>query len=222
VTDLCGRRGGYHRHVIEGTEKCSPCREAERAAKERWRKRSYLNHGPLVVDATGTRRRIQALARIGWSSVEIGRRVGVECARVSYLTARKTVHLSTAQRIAALYDELSMLPGPSITDGVMATTARTSACTTALWTSTRPARKIEPLSDEHPKRSAAAADEFLVLLLAQPHRRPDHRRDLEEARHGQDAQRTDRRRPGRAARRLRGDARLLGAPAVGRGDPPAA
>jgi DNA-binding CsgD family transcriptional regulator len=112
--NLCGRRGGYHRHITEDTPPCAPCREAERQAKERWRKRSYLNHGPLLVDATGTRRRIQALARVGWSAVEIARRMGVTHATVSYWAARKTVRVATAETVRRLYDELSMIPGPSV------------------------------------------------------------------------------------------------------------
>lgn len=67
---------------------------------------------PAYIDATGTRRRIQALMRIGWPLDELAKRAGTTHARVvAYRGTR--VHQRTAAKIRVLYDELSMIPGPS-------------------------------------------------------------------------------------------------------------
>lgn len=65
------------------------------------------------VDAAGTRRRIQALAAIGWPARELGQRLGVTAQAVSLFTTRATVYGATAAKVAALYEELWNQPGPS-------------------------------------------------------------------------------------------------------------
>jgi hypothetical protein len=68
------------------------------------------------LDATGSRRRLQALAAIGWScrqlSAELGSTGDVLFKLVSGRTT--TVNARTARRVAELYDRLSMTPGPSL------------------------------------------------------------------------------------------------------------
>lgn len=67
---------------------------------------------PAYVDATGTRRRIQALVRIGWPLDELAARSGTSSIRVvAYRSTR--VHRTTAAKVRVLYDELSMILGPS-------------------------------------------------------------------------------------------------------------
>lgn len=66
--------------------------------------------GGVRVPATGTRRRIQALACQGWSSVYVAQRLGVS--GIS-LTRQEQVSKATADKIAALYEELKYLQGPS-------------------------------------------------------------------------------------------------------------
>jgi len=65
----------------------------------------------LKVDATGTRRRIEALQRIGWSGAEIGRRTGVTTQAINGLKRAPKVTAGKARQIAALYDELCMRDG---------------------------------------------------------------------------------------------------------------
>jgi DNA (cytosine-5)-methyltransferase 1 len=92
-----------------------PCRDAAAAYEYRRTARAYLTHQPLMVDVTGTRRRIRALARIGWSLHEVARRLGVPVQSLSRAHRHSGhVRLATAQKVAALYDELSMTPGPSV------------------------------------------------------------------------------------------------------------
>lgn len=58
------------------------------------------------VDATGTRRRLQALVAVGNSVSELGRHLGLEATRTSRLMRRDHVTAATARTVRALYDEL--------------------------------------------------------------------------------------------------------------------
>lgn len=113
TTSRCGTPAGYQSHVVDGSEKCAPCRQAHADTWRAYITRRYLNRGPLLVDATGTRRRINALAAIGWPAHEIGRRIGVTGEAVRQYTSHEVVQQATAEKVAAVYDELSMIPGPS-------------------------------------------------------------------------------------------------------------
>lgn len=68
-----------------------------------------------MVDAIGTARRLRALVAIGYSQTDLARRLNVTVANVNYhihnVKARRQGEV--ADRIAALYDQLSMTPGPS-------------------------------------------------------------------------------------------------------------
>lgn len=58
------------------------------------------------IPGDGTRRRLEALHRLGWSGGEIGRRLGVSFEAVHQLRNRQRIYASTAERVAALYDDL--------------------------------------------------------------------------------------------------------------------
>jgi len=66
-----------------------------------------------LVDAAGTRRRIQALGRIGWARAEVATRLGVHPCAPGKWVANRCVTRDTAARVAALYTHLSTVPGPS-------------------------------------------------------------------------------------------------------------
>jgi len=68
-----------------------------------------------VVDAAGTRRRLQALAAIGWDCDTIAARLGLrQGTQISRMRGRSPrVNSATAARVRALYDELWDQPGPS-------------------------------------------------------------------------------------------------------------
>lgn len=93
--------------------RCPECREASRIRVADYAKRVYLNRGPLRVDATGTRRRIQALAAIGWTFSEQARRAGVSVQALHRYTRTETTTPVVRDRVHRLYDELSGTPGPS-------------------------------------------------------------------------------------------------------------
>jgi hypothetical protein len=65
-------------------------------------------------DSVGMRRRVQALARMGWPSTEIAARCGVTRSTLQ-MRIRQSSRVSYAlvQRVAALYEELSETRGPS-------------------------------------------------------------------------------------------------------------
>lgn len=123
MTDKCGTNAGYmeHYHPKRGNRKpCQPCLDAHATYHRKLRAKHYLKRSDsLYVDSLGTQRRLMALARMGWSFAEIGRVIdaGWTCpSRQLYnLLAQKRVHIDTRERIYAVYEQLSHLPGPSRT-----------------------------------------------------------------------------------------------------------
>lgn len=111
--ERCGTVRGYRDHITDSTEKCAPCRKAHAADRANYRRRRYLNRVPLKVDATGTRRRIQALAAIGWPLQVQSVRLGWKRSTTYAVASRSWVWPETAEKVRGLYDELSMIPGPS-------------------------------------------------------------------------------------------------------------
>lgn len=67
------------------------------------------------VDATGSRRRVQALAWMGWPNHEIARRIGCSPRSLPTLLSRGRISTRLARRIEAIYEHLSTVPGPSRT-----------------------------------------------------------------------------------------------------------
>ncbi|MGW6946133.1 hypothetical protein ACWGHD_04320 [Streptomyces xanthophaeus] len=61
---------------------------------------------PGYTDATGTQRRLQALAALGWSITPLGPRCGVRPDQLRRIHLQQLVRGDTAVAVAALYDEL--------------------------------------------------------------------------------------------------------------------
>jgi len=112
----CGKRGrtGIERHYRDGTVSCQPCRD-EHARRVNWYKLRRGDRGNLVIDACGTRRRLQALSALGWRGVDLEPLLKIEYRTVSRVAKAKRVTVGTAERVAAVYDRLSMTQGPSAT-----------------------------------------------------------------------------------------------------------
>lgn len=109
----CGSTAGYQAHYANNTPLCVPCRTAQADWMRHYRTRLYLNGGPLTVDATGTRRRLRALACNGWTNDLLAARLGVSGSAVRAWTYNERVRRSTVARVAALYDQLWDQPGAS-------------------------------------------------------------------------------------------------------------
>lgn len=82
------------------------------------RHEKHRTHGattPPYTDATGTARRLQALAAIGWSSDSLTPHTGITVRYLSNLRAhrRRQVRRETAAAISRVYDQLWNQPGPS-------------------------------------------------------------------------------------------------------------
>ena len=81
-----------------------------------------------VMDAAGTRRRLQALVAIGWSGRSLAGRLGIEPAHLSrILRGRPAVSAGTARRARALYDELWDQPPTQDTRGERISAAKARA-----------------------------------------------------------------------------------------------
>ncbi|WP_333757990.1 hypothetical protein [Streptomyces sp. ISBFB 2968] len=100
---------GRFRHLLTGTDGRPPGREVERETAEK-----VLAFWPTLadfpdtasIDATGTRRRAEALAVLGWSGARLAQEIGMlkdnfnTCLRAQRVSAR------FARKVAALYDRL--------------------------------------------------------------------------------------------------------------------
>lgn len=91
--------------------RCPDAREDHRLVLKRAREGRYEFR---LVDPTGTVRRLRALAVIGWRFDKIAAELGVHPSYVAHLArAPRSVNRVTADRVQAVYDELSTHPGPS-------------------------------------------------------------------------------------------------------------
>jgi DNA-binding CsgD family transcriptional regulator len=108
-----GTVSGYRGHWKGRHAHLPAMPDAQAAWQRAYEIRRYVNRGPLLIDSTGTIRRIQALVALGWPMAVLGERRGVTGRNLHRLLSQTRVHRDTAANIAALYDELSMTIGPS-------------------------------------------------------------------------------------------------------------
>lgn len=77
---------------------------------------TYL-HAPdtAMVNGVGSRRRLQALGAAGWPQTELAARLGWTSVYLSYFVTHpeRGLNAGMARKIAALFDELQLVPGPS-------------------------------------------------------------------------------------------------------------
>lgn len=65
------------------------------------------------VNATGTTRRLQALAVLGWPLSALGAELGVSAQAIAGYRSRPTVSVATARAVRDLFERHGMTPGPS-------------------------------------------------------------------------------------------------------------
>lgn len=94
--------------------RCAEAREAERLYKKRRRQNRITR---AWIDATGTRRRLQALCALGWRWTDLAAHFGVSYQAVQHWAEAGTtrVHADTVDRVKVVYSLLSGTPGPSAT-----------------------------------------------------------------------------------------------------------
>ena len=97
--------------------RCTPCREAS-TEYSYWRHHMIaagrVDLLDIIVDATGARRRLQALQALGHSGVVLARHLGADKSMVPRWSLAETMRQSTVDRIAELYEQLSATkPNPT-------------------------------------------------------------------------------------------------------------
>lgn len=97
---------------ITNWDNSKPERARNAARKRREAVRRHFNAPPVLIDATGTIRRLQALGAIGHAQRDIGDELGLSDARISQLATGKhtKVFPETAEAVAQLYRRWAMTP----------------------------------------------------------------------------------------------------------------
>lgn len=115
--------------------RCPRARELMRIGAAERKIRKVAAGGPLRVDPTGSRRRLQALAVNCWGAVHLAERFDRDHAQVNrWMTGwdhRPTMLRSTVDRITAVYLELWDVEGPS--DRVRAMALRKGWASSVCW-----------------------------------------------------------------------------------------
>lgn len=115
VAELTGISTGGLNRILYGAKDRPPCRrvkpEIARAVRAIKPAAEALSDGALI-DGTGTRRRTQALAALGWSVAEQARRCGRDQRNHCYAVSAEQVTVKTARLVRELYDALSTLTPP--------------------------------------------------------------------------------------------------------------
>jgi hypothetical protein len=91
--------------------RCDECTHAKNTTRRDYDWEDRRRRGRDVwIPATGTMRRLQALAVIGWSTAEIAARMDSHYRPLQRIRAgeRVHVHMSTARRVAGVFEELCM------------------------------------------------------------------------------------------------------------------
>lgn len=121
-----GTYAGSIEHYVTKTPTCDPCKAAAAEYRRKRRARMYLlRTDSLEVPAIGTLRRLQALAAIGHRLQDLDREMGLArgCSSWFLRNTRDVVHRKTADRVAELYERLSM----TVPDYPLAERARKTA-----------------------------------------------------------------------------------------------
>lgn len=102
----------YH-DTASAYQKGCRCDTARDAQRHRDKMRTTGRWPAQFVDATGTARRIRALAAMGWSSTYVGQQLGFSAQAVGCVCGQSRVLRSTADKYKAVYDEHYLRRGPS-------------------------------------------------------------------------------------------------------------
>lgn len=103
---LCGIMHGYHADDPNHPHHRPPRLKVRREVAERILSVTFTPAPHAVVDATGTRRRMQALVAVGWSQARLASRLGItETSLCRILAGSGGVLQATADAAAAAYEE---------------------------------------------------------------------------------------------------------------------
>jgi lambda repressor-like predicted transcriptional regulator len=127
---------------------------------------------PVIVDISGTRRRVQALARMGWPADVVATRCGLYDNTLKQSLCRGRVSARIAARVARLYDELSDTPGPS---------SRAAARAATLGYAPPVAWDDDTIDDPEARPNLTGYDEQVVRALVRGEAAEANRADRSEA-----------------------------------------
>ena len=103
-------RSGVCERTIRYVLAAPPDRVVYRRTASRLMSVPLLPASKRMVDGHGTRRRIEALALLGWTRGEIADRTGLSKSTLRPVNMRRKVYQSTASAVARVYDELHLQP----------------------------------------------------------------------------------------------------------------
>jgi len=103
-------RSGVCERTIRYVLAAPPDRVVYRRTASRLMSVPLLPASKRMVDGHGTRRRIEALALLGWTRGEIADRTGLSKSTLRPVNMRRKVYQSTASAVARVYDELRLQP----------------------------------------------------------------------------------------------------------------
>lgn len=114
IAEVSGIRRATVRGIMLGTRGRPPCKRVVRRNAEKLLAVKLDLAGGVAIDGLGSTRRLQALVAIGYTQTYLAERLGWQVSNLGKLThGQRKVTTATAKQISALYDELSMKPGPS-------------------------------------------------------------------------------------------------------------
>lgn len=108
----CGTHEGTLRHRRENTRRCAGCRAVLREEMARYRIERIVR-GTRKVPAVGLRRRVQALARLGWTQRELAGRLGIPFESFKKIVSQPVTSRGNAEKVRLVYAELCWQQGPS-------------------------------------------------------------------------------------------------------------
>lgn len=109
MTCTAPRHGDRNAYTTCGC-RCADAKEDYRLYCKR--RRMGLNK-PRMTDATATRRKVEALAALGWSKRYVGKRIGMNPNSVHRIGRKfPTVSVRVAEQVDKVYQELCMTVGP--------------------------------------------------------------------------------------------------------------
>lgn len=138
-----------------------------------------LKLAPQAIDATASRRRLEALCAIGWSASRVAPHLGISGARIWGLMRQQRISRHNADKISAVYDKLWAAPPParsrferqSIARTIKHATARGYAPPLAWDEETLPDPNAQPAPTTQTGYERIEIDELAVELMVDGDRR---------------------------------------------------
>lgn len=124
-----GTYAGYVAHTKDGDGHCEPCRSAARRYQA-GRKWDQHTGSPRSVSALPTRRRLEALMALGWDMKSLAPLIGAAPQMIHRWRIIESIYRHNHDRVARVYDQLSMRLPPTDTTAQKNTVTRIKSLAT--------------------------------------------------------------------------------------------